>query len=386
MLGGGAESESSPPSPDYRGKNPPEPSFDRLPHARSDALPSLFVILRNVPPRRPALTTLALSLIACLLLSGCALGPFSRMVITPAQAEQVVKAYWQVNDAMNVAAGHKKAMLADLAAEETGYAYEVDRPYLVAQARLWSATAQQKAISLKSVQVYVPRQTTYPAEFLAVVSYPFVNADGSISTDFNQTFLYRFRAPSANSAWRLDFYAEYTFGSVPKLRVDSQGYAERVPMSDNGQFATPPYDAAREYANFVTTEAGKSNPSGIESYMENFAGQKLVLPVRIEPDEYDAYLTTNGDAFVLFTLDFNAMPMLSTGTSTNCMTQPEGGGIASAMPFLGPLVPPGNYRFVLINQLWMMTLLSQRATAKANTSLIGFTEGDVDAVAQPCKG
>ncbi|HEX4214604.1 MAG TPA: hypothetical protein VIA06_14905 [Candidatus Dormibacteraeota bacterium] len=336
-----------------------------------------------MPPRRPALTSLALSLMACLLLSGCALGPFSRMVITPSQAKQVVAAYWKVNDTVNVAAGHRKALLADLAAEETGYAFEVDRPYLVAQARLWSSTAQQKYISLKSIKVYVPRQISYPAEFLAVVSYPFVNADGTISTDFNQTFLYRFRTPSANSPWRLDFYAEYTFGSVPKLRVDSQGYAERVPMADNGQFATPPYDAAREYANFITSEAGKSNPSGIESYMINFAGQKLVLPVRIEPDEYDAYLTTGGDAFVLFTLDFNAMP--TPDTNGSCMTQPRG-STATAMPFLGPLVPPGDYRFVLINQLWMMTLLTQRATAKANTSLIGFTEGDIDAVAEPCKG
>jgi hypothetical protein len=336
-----------------------------------------------VPPRRSPLTTLALSLAALLLLSGCSLGPFSRVVITPGQAMQVVQAYWKINDTVNVAAGRKRALLADLSAEETGYALDVDRPYLIAQARLWSSTAQQRAVALKSVKVYVPRQTSYPAEFLAVVTYPFVNADGTISEDFDQTFLYRFRSPAAGSPWRLDFYAEYAFGSVPQLRVDSQGYAERVPMADNGEFATPPYDAAREYASFISSEANKSDPSGIESYMINFAGQKLVLPVKVEPDEYDAYLTTTGDAFILFTLDFNAMP--TPNTTGTCMTQPKG-STASAMPFLGPLVPPGDYRFVLINQMWMMTLLSQRATAKANTSLIGFTEGDIDAVAEPCKG
>jgi hypothetical protein len=324
-----------------------------------------------------------MSLIAVLVLSGCALGPFARVVITPSQATQVVQAYWKVNDTVNVAASRKKALLGDLAAEETGYAFDIDRPYLIAQARLWSSTAQQRDVNLRSVQVYVPRQTSYPAEFLAVVSYPFVNADGTISNDFDETFLYRFRSPSAGAPWRLDFYAEYTFGTVPKLAVDSQGYAERVPVSDNGEFATPPSDAASEYASFITSEAGKSNPSGIESYMINFAGQKLVPPVRIEPDEYDAYLTTSGDAFILFTLDFNAMP--TPDTAGSCMTQPTG-STSEAMPFLGPLVPPGQYRFVLINQIWMMTLLSQRQTARANTSLVGFTEGDIDAVAEPCKG
>lgn len=134
-----------------------------------------------------------------------------KQVVTPAQAKAIVQAYSVANNKANATY--------DTAAQdrhEEGPARTVDDALFGIARKL--SLGPLPASSLVDVRVYVPRQTAYPAVFVA---FAHAQLKGEPVEPFTAAFV--FRRDSATATWKLA--DETNFGAAPpRLTLDSGGY------------------------------------------------------------------------------------------------------------------------------------------------------------------
>ena len=125
------------------------------------------------------------------------------LVVTPAQAEQVVASYVSAARAANTVAAYNAVQGPPLS--------------VLSDAQIGVAPPNNTMFTLTNVQVFVPRQTTYPAQFLALATEP-----GSTNPDFRV-----FTKRSVGAPWKA-VYLTPAPSSTPTIFVDANDYARTV--------------------------------------------------------------------------------------------------------------------------------------------------------------
>ena len=138
-------------------------------------------------------------------------------VLTPADAKKVVEAYGDNNNKSNAA--HDSAMQAE---------YQRDSARAISTANYNIARRvglpAYDPFTFDATRVFVPRQTTYPAVFVAATHFKVAGKPAS-----KKTLLYLFRSDSADDAWRVSSWAYVPEGAEPpKFDVDSDGYIQQL--------------------------------------------------------------------------------------------------------------------------------------------------------------
>ncbi len=221
------------------------------------------------------------------------------LVVTPAQAEQVVASYVSAASAANTVAAYNAVQGPPLS--------------VLSDAQIGVAPPNNTMFTLTNVQVFVPRQTTYPAQFLALATEP-----GSTNPDFRV-----FTKRSVGAPWKA-VYLTPAPSSTPTIFVDANDYARTVTGAAGLRVepATLPHTLAAYFQQSL--KANRSAPSRIfdsslSGYVLNLikadtANRETVTAAATTFPVY-SYRTYNGGALSFVTLRFH-LHAVPAGTAT----------------------------------------------------------------------
>jgi hypothetical protein len=321
-----------------------------------------------------------LVLLLGLLASSCSqAGPSGpQVVLTPTQASKIVAQEWASNESIAI-----NRSLDKWSQIEGGDALEVDKTNMQTQIAN-NVTPPVVARKLKQVEVYVPRQYQYPAQFLSVIEVdprvipspaPGASPAPAVSpTPTEQPFISAelFYKVSKSDSWKVYLYATLVANEkLPLFVLDQDGFASFNNLrsaSTSSRIITPTpapsgllnktdllaqiSQLSTEYSNYRTAyvktgTVGSSNftvgplTSSISSKdHESFISllqSKLNLDLKYSPSlalNSGAFKLKNGGLFSLFSVDF-------MGTVT---PQDSQGCVVSSSSGTGQQVfPPGKY-------------------------------------------
>lgn len=217
-----------------------------------------------------------------------------RPVVTPAQAKAAVTAWNQLAD---TAASNLDANMLDQL--EAPPLLGVDVPgFQDAKAR---GASPPPVVGVANVSVYVPKQTSYPAQFLARLD----GANGA--TDFVVLVKASKQAPW-KAAYRANLVANAT---APDLALDRRGYAAVITERQaKKQLKFDPATLGRAYSDFLNQSAQGSAPAPSATFSPDVAqpllsslspvsaGQRAVTYASANDPVY-SYRTRDGGAFSL---------------------------------------------------------------------------------------
>ena len=305
-------------------------------------------------------------------------------VVTPAQAVQVVRDYWRANE--QAAMSHDAELFSRI---ESGLQLEAD----AATARAARATATPGLAGprpLRRVTVYVPRQPTYPAEFVALIETVAVDQRGQPTA---QAFaLYdHFRRAAAGARWLADFYSLADPGHPIRFLLDGAGYASALPANAGG-FLLPPAAIAGSLATYLRSGLSSGRPSGpfapgvlttgsVSSqlgYQLNLARQGYLTSFDYASPPFSrAYRSADGAAIVLFALRPTATVTL-TDPARTCIVQPP-----DQLQRWGGLLPAGRYSLVALDDLLQLVAADPPAHVGARIDVLTAADDQVAARAVP---
>ncbi len=324
----------------------------------------------------------ALLVVAC---SGPALpalpGLRSSEAITPTTAQSVVRDYWKTNE---LASMHRDPRL--FARTETGLLLETDQASIkVDQALRNPRLASPRP--LRRVTPYVPRQSGFPQEFVALIDTVQIDETGH-PNDAPSKFYLHFTRPSVGEDWKADFYAQVKARTF-NFALDSAGYATSLPAGAS-RFVLRPDGLAPALATYQQTGVLSGTPTGpfapgpMTSYSVNLQrahhDQMTMLGYNEATDfqalpYLHAYRAVDGSAIVLFAL--RPSDTVTLPDPSICIIQP------ASLRQWGALVPAGNYASVTIDNLLEYMATNPVARPGAQVEVIGIGDDQVAARTVP---
>jgi len=306
------------------------------------------------PSRTSAVYTLIAAAVSVTLLAGFAPSAGRtrseawHVVVTPAQAKAAVTAWSQ---------------LVDTAAPtlDVNILSQVEAPPLLALDTPVFQDAKARGMpappvtTIANVTVYVPKQTFYPAQFLAHI-------EGSLG--FNA--LYLFVKASKHAPWKAVYQATLPANAPPPdLALDRRGYANTIPeQRAKKQLKLDPATLGRAYSDFLNASAPVGAPASSTTFSPDVAQSLLSAlttsqiagaqrVVNYAPVDYPAYSyrTSDGGAFSLFAV------------SIDMQTTANGGGAITYSQPLFALAPGQRYQSTDIKAVDLVGLNVPRANA-----------------------
>jgi len=164
-------------------------------------------------------------------------------LITQDEALEAVDAFMNANNEANSTLD--TAILVDI---ETGSAAALDEAWYRGQRTLGETAAS--TFTWDDVEVYVPRVETYPASFLASVSY---QVEDPPNTGVQ---IQVYEKASATASWKLSHYDNMAPGTaLPALDVDDEGYLTELDPAD---LAVLPEDVTKELGALMKDPAAQT--------------------------------------------------------------------------------------------------------------------------------
>jgi hypothetical protein len=313
---------------------------------------------------------------------GVLLGP-GPGVVTPAQATQVVRDYWRVNE--RAAMSHDADLFGSV---QTGLLQEADTAIDKA-AHALGAPGLAAPRPLRRVTVYVPRQRGYPAEFLALIETVGTNDQGQPTKD-PIAFYDHFSRATAGAKWLADFASDVDPQRPLKFALDGDGYASTVPANAGGYALKPEAvgDALIGYYSSGVESGTPQGPFDIGKYSSGSvvsqrqyrdivaqAGNLVSIDYTTRPFER-AYRGAAGSAIVLFAVQATAS-VTTSDPNHRCLLQPPD------LRAWGGLVPAGSYSSLGIDDLLEMIAADPPARPGAKLTLLAQDDTRVGVRAAP---
>jgi hypothetical protein len=302
------------------------------------------------------------------LLPGCSIGSQKPGVITPAQATGVVRTWWTANE--RAAQSSDPKVWTNL---KSGLQEQLSEAVTAARAALKSPAPQPRPIS--KVQVYLSRQSSYPAFFTASLRTVTQDASGQI-TDTPDIEMLDFSRPSSSERWKLINGVALATNPVPQFQFDSDGYVvapARVPapLIKPGQVST----AWTGYLNGVVQGKPDSEifapsemTSTLASDLKSVATGGPLESVRVEvyaESGYQSQTLSDGSLLVFFTATYDIRHTLMSGY---CTVQS-----ASYEPW-GDLVTPGRYAVIDFESAAFAVAVVPARDSKAKVKVYGYSD------------
>ncbi len=226
--------------------------------------------------------------------------------------------------------------------------------------------------TLQDVKVYVPRQTTYPARFMAHVK--LIRADNPATTR-----LRLYEKEAADEPWKLAMYitvpAEFAAPDVP---VDADGFAQLVEGPEG--LKLDPSKVSEELANYLSGYAtgtdssifapGRHTSELSQSYKDSNqenAQATITSSTAVEPGELpvQAFKTADGGALALFSQNVITRYAAAPGKSLSPISGSEG------------LLPAGTYNTIDRTVANMVAAVIPPAGSETLVQVVGVTGGTV---------
>lgn len=258
---------------------------------------------------------------------------------------------------------------------ETSPARDIDDAFFKRLRALGRTTASGAARQLAEVKVYVPKQTTYPARFMAYVQLSLVDNPGEPPT----SRLRLYEKEAADEPWKLAMYItvppEFP---APEVPLDADGFAQMVNDEQDGSFKLDPSRVPEEFSNYLSgyaagTESSIFSPGRFtselsESYkaaVDKDAGAQITTSVSTTPGdrEVQAFKTADGGALALFSTDVVTSYAAAPGRSLSPTSGSEG------------LLPPGTYDTIERTVTHMVAAVVPPATSERMVQIVGSTSG-----------
>lgn len=290
-------------------------------------------------------------------------------VVTPDEAEQAVRDWYATSYRAtetldsDLLATVESAPLLTIDQADFQYRRDEDKPYenLVAEP--------------DSIDVFVPRQTAYPAQFVAKL-------DVAGSTQY-----FEFVRESAESPWRTPYQAAADgFPALPSpIAVDRDGYATLVPI-DTTKLKVAPGAVPDRLVRYLSRYEEQTLPNS-KPFHAGPATSDNMKAIRARAREVDAtyefeiltaphaaYRTKDGGALVFF------------GYSSREQAEAPGGGSLRVQPtgLPGTQVPPGRYLSTDTTRNTLVAAAVPKATPKSGrVTIVGRYTGSVAATGVP---
>lgn len=299
------------------------------------------------------------------------------------EAEPSISAH----DAMGVVAAYNAANtknnaaldLAGQAAIETGPVRTIDDAAF-RESRGRGDASLGDSFTINKVRVWVPVQSSYPLQFLALET----------ATDNGVKFrqLLTFTKASEGDAWKLSMAAQLVGANVPKLLADRDDRVALLDADHAASLKVQPKALDGAVANVWARAAGLERApqpnfatgqltSSITDYFVNELSQ-TGINARVDFDFRGAgqpvvgYRTAAGGALCLFAVSVSAT---LRPVASDPFTQP-----LSRAPF-GGLVAPGQYTQVQYQRLAIVAAVVPNQDTKAKVHVIAIYDGPVSATA-----
>jgi hypothetical protein len=303
-------------------------------------------------------------------------------VITPEQAQAVVRNYWKLDEQASM---KQDANL--FAGIETGFLRESDEASIKVDRALGNPGLAAPR-PLRRVTAYVPHQRAHPAEFTALIETVQLDATRN-PTDAPLSLYEHFVQSSSRETWKADFYAQISSGRKFDFALDSTGYAFALAVGDS-RFVLRPDGLAAAFAAYQRTGIESGSGSGPfaegpmttdsiglqRAHRDNLTllGYQEVTDFQALPFVH-AYRAADGGAIVLFALRPSDTVTLSDPSF--CIVQP------ASLRRWGGLVPAGTYSSVTIENLLQYIAANPVAGPDAKVDVVGVGDDQVAARTVP---
>jgi hypothetical protein len=297
------------------------------------------------PCRASAVRALVAAAVSVTLLAGFApstgrtRSDASRVVVTPAQAKAAVMAWSQLID--TAAPSFDVNILSQVEAPPL---LALDTP-VFQDAKARGAPAPP-VTTIANVTVYVPKQTSYPAQFLAHI-------EGSLG--FNA--LYLFVKTSKHDPWKAVYQTNLLANAtLPDVALDRHGYASTIPEKQaKQQLKIDPATLSRAYSDFLNQSAQANAPASSAIFSPDIA-QQLVSALANDPippgQRVFTYAPADYPAYSYRTRDGGAFSLVAVNSD---IQDTAGGGavITYHQPLFG-LGPGQRYRSTDIKGMFLV--------------------------------
>lgn len=259
---------------------------------------------------------------------------------------------------------------------ETSPARDIAEAYYKRLQALGRTTASGPPRSIQDVTVYVPKQTTYPARFLAYVKLALV--ENPAEPAINRLRLYEKEA--GDEPWKLAMYItvppEF---AAPDIPLDPDGFAEMVNDDDDaGALKLEPSRVPEELSKYLSAYAAGTDSSifapgrftselaqTYKTAADNDAGRQISNTTEVTPGDVDvqAFRLRDGGALALF--DTKAVTSYAAG---------EGQALSATAGSEG-LLPPGTYKTIKRTISTMVAAVIPPTGSQGLVQITGATGG-----------
>jgi hypothetical protein len=258
---------------------------------------------------------------------------------------------------------------------ETSPARDIAEAFYKRLRALGRTTASGPPRSISDVTAYVPKQTSYPARFMAYVKLTLV--DNPAEPAINRLRLYEKEA--ADEPWKLAMYItvppEFT---APDIPLDADGFAEMVTDDEAETLKLEPSRVPEELSSYLsgyaagtdsttfapgrfTNELAQSYKAAADKDTERQIGNTTeVSPGRIDAQ---AFQLRDGGALALFDTETVTTYTAAEGTVLNATAGSEG------------LLPQGSYKTIRRKASNMVAAIIPPAGAEGLVLIPGSTTG-----------
>ena len=302
---------------------------------------------RSWPARVGTCLAVAASLAGCS--TSTAIAPHQGTLVTINEATAVVRHF---QDVVNQASAHRDKALIDTV--ETGYAAAADEVYFAAEAR--TTTPPSPPRTVKKLLVYVPYQSSYPAQFMA-----FTVTSSALSDPVAALLV--FVRTSAADPWKLESSADYIANTPPPpIALDDAGYATLLSKDQASRLAVTPDHLGATYATTLGQHLGAGSLTSLAPFAPGpFTSGKI-------RDDHQSVTPSPGD-YRRLGIAYGALPnhfvtayqevgggALVTFVSTETDTYTAVSGKAdltqnSNRTYYSYVVPPGTYSSITVHSI-----------------------------------
>jgi len=274
----------------------------------------------------------------------------SHVVVTPAQAKAAVTAWSQRIDTA-------------LPSFDVNILSQVEAPPLLAldtpvfqDAKARGAPAPP-VTTISNVIVYVPKQTSYPAQFLAHI-------EGSLG--FNAMYL--FVKTSKHDPWKAIYQTNLLANAtLPDVALDRHGYATTIPERQaKRQLKIDPATLSRAYSDFLNQSAQANAPASSAIFSPDIAQQLLSALANspIPPGQHVfTYAAADYPTYSYRTRDGGAFSLVAVSSDIRA-TASGGAAITFSQPLFG-LGPGQRYQSTDIHGMFLVGLSVPPGTTAA---------------------
>lgn len=291
-------------------------------------------------------------------------------ILLPADAREIVEELNEGSDRAN-------ASLDDTLQNsiETSPALDIDDAFFKRLRAQGRAAAGGPVRTLGDITTYVPRQTRYPARFLAFVKLG--NPQAPDEPEAGRLRLYEKK--SSDEPWKLAMYItvppEFP---APDIPVDADGFAEMVDDDEADALKVEPARVADEYAQYLSGYAeggessifapGRHTTETIQAYRaqtERDAAAGINSSIKVVGGQYpvQAFQLRDGRALAIFSEEIVTTYLAAPGKALNPVSGSEG------------LLETGSYSTIERTNLNMVAAVVPQADAEGLVEIAGSTGG-----------